>query len=72
MPGETGTIDIPAVLTSLAELGYSGPVTPLPHSSQFAGLRRDQIVKLTGERLDAAWKAAGLSLAGKLSAVAGR
>ena len=72
LPGETGTIDIPAVLTSLAELGYSGPVTPLPHSSQFAGLRRDQIVKLTGERLDAAWKAAGLSPAGKLSAVAGR
>jgi sugar phosphate isomerase/epimerase len=72
LPGETGTIDIPAVLTALAELGYSGPVTPLPHSSQFAGLRRDQIVKLTGERLDAAWKAAGLSPAGKLSAVAGR
>lgn len=72
LPGETGTIDTPAVLTALAELGYSGPVTPLPHSSQFAGLRRDQIVKLTGERLDAAWKAAGLSLAGKLSAVAGR
>ena len=72
LPGETGTIDTPAVLTALAELGYSGPVTPLPHSSQFAGLRRDQIVKLTGERLDAAWKAAGLSPAGKLSAVAGR
>ena len=72
LPGETGTIDTPAVLTALAELGYSGPVTPLPHSSQFAGLRRDQIVKLTGERLDAAGKAAGLSPAGKLSAVAGR
>jgi sugar phosphate isomerase/epimerase len=72
LPGETGTIDTPAVLTALAEMGYSGPVTPLPHSSQFAGMRRDQIVKLAGERLDAAWKAAGLSPAGKLSAVAGR
>jgi hypothetical protein len=72
LPGETDVIDTPAALTALAEMGYSGPVTPLPHSSQFAGLRRDQIVKLTGEKLDAVWKQAGLSPAGKLPAVAGR
>lgn len=72
LPGETGAIDTPAALTALAEMGYSGPVSPLPHSSQFAGLRRDQIVKLTGEKLDAVWKQAGLSPAGKLAAVAGR
>lgn len=72
LPGETGVIDSAAALTMLAELGYAGPVTPQPHSSQFAGMRRDDIVKLAGEKLDAVWKAAGLSPSGKLGASAGR
>lgn len=72
LPGETGAIDAAAALTALAEVGYSGPVTPLPDASQFAGMRRDAIAKLAGERLDAAWKAAGLSPSGKLAAGAGR
>lgn len=72
LPGETGVIDTVAALVTLAELGYAGPVTPRPHSSQFAGMRRDTIVKLAGEKLDAAWKAAGLTPSGKLAASAGR
>lgn len=72
LPGETGTIDVAAALSTLAEMGYAGPVTPLPDASQFAGMRRDAIVKLAGEKLDAAWKAAGLSPTGKLAAGAGR
>ena len=72
LPGETGAIDAVAVLTALGELGYDGPVTPDLGTRRMASLRRDQIVKLAGERLDAAWKAAGLSVSRKLSASAGR
>jgi sugar phosphate isomerase/epimerase len=66
LPGETGKIDSPAVLTMLAEIGFDGPVSPRAHRNRLAGLRRDQIVKLAGERVDQAWKAANLSPAGKL------
>ncbi|HQU45144.1 MAG: hypothetical protein B7Z73_10175, partial [Planctomycetia bacterium 21-64-5] len=72
LPGETGVIDATAILTALAELGYDGPVTPLPGRHRLAGMRRDQIVKLAGEKLDGVWKAAGLSPSGKISASAGR
>jgi sugar phosphate isomerase/epimerase len=70
LPGETGVIDSVAVLTSLAELGYEGPVTPVAGRRQISSMRRDQLVKLSGQKLDAAWKAAGLSPAGKLTASA--
>jgi sugar phosphate isomerase/epimerase len=66
LPGETGTIDSAALLTMLAEIGFEGPVSPRAHRDRLAGLRRDQIVKLAGERVDQAWKAANLSPAGKL------
>jgi sugar phosphate isomerase/epimerase len=72
LPGENSVIDIPAVLLTLAELGYDGPVTPAPDTSQFAGLSRDKVVKKTGAALDWAWKTAGLNLAGRLVAVSGR
>lgn len=66
LPGETGAIDCAGLLRRLGELGYDGPVTPVP-GSNLSAMRRDQIVKLTGERLDAVWKAAGLNPAGKLA-----
>jgi sugar phosphate isomerase/epimerase len=72
LPGETGVIDVPAVLTFLAEKGYDGPVTPKAHPQRFAGLRRDAIAKLAGGQLDQVWKAARLSPAGKLLAPAGK
>jgi sugar phosphate isomerase/epimerase len=70
LPGETGAIDSAAVLGSLAELDYDGPVTPVPGRKQILSMRRDQLIKLSGQKLDAAWKAAGLSPAGKLAASA--
>jgi sugar phosphate isomerase/epimerase len=67
-----GAIDLSAVLSTLAELRYDGPVTPAPDSSQFAGAARDKIVKIAGAALDTIWKAAGLNPAGKLVAVPNR
>lgn len=72
LPGDGGAIDIPAVLTALAELRYDGPVTPAPDKSQLAGLGRDTIVKQVSASLDGVWKGAGLSMSGKLATVPGR
>ena len=69
---ENGVIDLPGVLTSLAEMGYDGPVTPAPDKSQFGGISRDKLVKAVATALDQIWKAAGLSPAGKLVAVPSR
>jgi sugar phosphate isomerase/epimerase len=60
LPCEGGAIDSAAVLTRLALWGYDGPITPWTHRSRVAGIRRDQVVKLAGQKLDEAWKAAGL------------
>lgn len=67
LPGETGTIDSAAVLTRLAEWGFDGPVTPRAHKSHVVAMRREQVVKLAGQRLDEAWKSAGLNAAGRLA-----
>ena len=72
LPGESGAIDTAAALVALAEMGYDGPVTPAPGPSQTRGLRRDAMVKAAGEKLDVAWKAAGLNAAGKLAVSASR
>ncbi|HKD37226.1 MAG TPA: sugar phosphate isomerase/epimerase [Pirellulales bacterium] len=66
LPGETGKIDSAAVLAMLAEIGFDGPVSPRAHRDRLVGMRREQIVKLAGERVDQAWKAAGLTPGGKL------
>ncbi|MGD9721412.1 MAG: sugar phosphate isomerase/epimerase family protein [Pirellulales bacterium] len=71
LPGESGAIDIPAVLTALAEMGYDGPVSPVPDRSQFGSTGRAQIVKQCGAALDSVWKAAGLTNSGKLATVKG-
>jgi sugar phosphate isomerase/epimerase len=68
LPGETGTIDTTVVLTALAETGYDGPVVPRPHPLRFKQIARNACVKLAGEKVDQAWKAAGLNPAGKLLA----
>ncbi len=70
LPGEVGTIDSPALLVALAEMGYAGPITPAPHPARFKGLGREAIVRTTGQALDTVWKAAGLSPLGKLLPVA--
>jgi sugar phosphate isomerase/epimerase len=70
LPGDGGAIDFPAVLQALAELGYTGPVSPAPDRAQFGAAGRNQIVKQAGAALDRVWKAAGLNPAGKLATVA--
>jgi sugar phosphate isomerase/epimerase len=72
LPVEGGLIDSVATLSMLAELRYDGPVTPAPDKSQLAGLSRGKVVQQAGEALDRVWKAAGLNVAGKLTAVPGR
>ncbi len=56
---------MPAVLLTLAEIGFDGPVTVKPSRSVFRNQRREMIVKETGDSLTKAWKAAGLSVIGK-------
>ena len=72
LPSDPGPIDLAALLTTLAQLRYDGPVTPAPDKSHLAGPGRDKIVKSASAALDAVWKAAGLNVAGKLAAVSGR
>jgi sugar phosphate isomerase/epimerase len=72
LPDTDKTIDSAALLATLADLHYDGPVTPAPDKSQFAALSREKIVKETGAALDRVWKAAGLNSSGKLSPVSGR
>ncbi len=60
LPGETSRVDCAAALTTLNEMGYEGPVTPMPHRSVFKNTRRDPIAKVAGIALNDVWAAAGL------------
>jgi sugar phosphate isomerase/epimerase len=71
LPGDGGAVDIPAVLVTLAEMGYDGPVSPEPDRGQFGSASRQNLVKQAGAALDSVWKAAGLSTSGKLTPVRG-
>jgi sugar phosphate isomerase/epimerase len=72
LPDAGAPLDAAAVLSTLAELRYDGPVTPAPDKSQFVAQSREKIVKQAGAALDRVWKAAGLNMAGKLATVPGR
>lgn len=72
LPRDGGTIDVAAALTYLGEIGYEGPITPHRDPAQYPSQSREAIVRDAGQKLDATWKAAGLSPAGKLQAMAGR
>jgi sugar phosphate isomerase/epimerase len=63
MPGETGIIDSAAVLRHAKAAGFEGPVTPWADRATLAGRGREKIVRLAGDRLEAAWKDAGLTIA---------
>jgi sugar phosphate isomerase/epimerase len=60
--GETGVIDAAAVLTQATAAGFEGPVTPWAARATFAGRGREKLVRLAGERMEAAWKAADLPI----------
>ena len=60
LPGETGVINAAAVLVQARAAGFEGPVTPWADRSALTGRGREKIVKLAGDRVDAAWREAGL------------
>jgi sugar phosphate isomerase/epimerase len=62
MPGDTGVIHSAAVLTQAKNAGFDGPVTPWADRSTLAGRGRERIVKVAGDRLEAAWREAGLPI----------
>ncbi len=62
MPGDTGTISLADVLTQAKAAGFEGPVTPWADRATLVGRGREKIVKLAGDRLEAAWKDAGLPI----------
>jgi len=63
LPGDTGVISSAAVLTHARDAGFSGPVTPWADRSAVAGRGREKIVRLAGDRMEAAWREAGLPIA---------
>ena len=71
LPGESGVVDTVAALTLFSQLGYDGPVTPLPDASQFSGMTRDRIVRQSSETLGAQMKAAKLGITASEPAAAG-
>ena len=70
MPGEGGTIDSVAILTTLEELGYDGPVAVAPYPGTFKGQRREATIGKASIVLDTLWTAAGLASAGQDSSTA--
>ena len=62
MPGDTGVIDAAQVLVHARAAGFDGPVTPWADRATLAGRGREKIVRLAGDRLEAAWKGAGLPI----------
>ena len=62
MPGDSGVIAMAPVLVQAKNAGFDGPVTPWADRSTLAGRGRERIVKLAGDRLEAAWKEAGLPI----------
>ena len=62
MPGETGVVDSAAILAAARDAGFDGPVTPWADRQTLVGRGREKIVRLSGDRLDAAWRAAGLPI----------
>ncbi len=72
LPCETGVIDLPVQLVTLAEIGYDGPITPVPHRQRVSSVGRDATIRQIGAAMDQLWKAAGLTPGGKLAAPAVR
>lgn len=62
MPGDSGAISMAAVLTHAKAAGFDGPVTPWADRSTLVGRGREKIVKLAGDRLESAWREAGLPI----------
>jgi sugar phosphate isomerase/epimerase len=53
LPGEGGAIDLPALLQTLDELGYDGPVAAAPFAGLFKGQKREATISKASAALDA-------------------
>lgn len=62
MPCDSGVIDAAAVLRAAQAAGFDGPVTPWADRATLVGRGREKIVKLAGERMETAWREAGLPI----------
>jgi sugar phosphate isomerase/epimerase len=62
LPGETGAIPPGPVLAAAAAAGFDGPATPWADRSTLAGRGREKIVRIAGERMEQAWREAGLPI----------
>jgi sugar phosphate isomerase/epimerase len=62
LTGDTGVISTAAVLTAAKAAGFDGPVTPCADRASLAGRGREKVVKLAGDRLEQAWREAGLPI----------
>ena len=62
MPGDTGVVPAASILQAAAAAGFDGPVTPWAHRSTLAGRGREKIVRLAGERMEQAWRDAGMEI----------
>jgi len=60
IPGEGGGVDCQAIVNSLAQRKYDGPLTLFTHASLFRGNTREWIVQRAANVLDELWRGAGL------------
>ncbi len=61
LPGEGGVIDCQAIVNTLRDADYDGPVTPAPHRAALAGMTRGEVVYAASRSLELLWQGAGLS-----------
>jgi len=69
LPGESGSIDFPALMRMLSEKEFDGPVTVYAKPGAIEGTR-DKIVQKAGAIIDDMWREGGLNRAGKVADVA--
>ena len=62
LPGDTGVIDCGGLLAAAEKAGFDGPVTPVADRTAVAGRGREKLVKLAGDRMEQAWKDAGMAI----------
>jgi len=62
LPGDTGAIAAGPLLSAARAAGFDGPVTPWADRATLAGRGREKIVRLAGERMEQAWREAGLPI----------
>ena len=60
LPDPEGVIPHTDILNKLHDLDFDGPVTPIPHTSQYKGITRDKIVQKTADALRSVWPGAEL------------